>query len=84
VGAELIKTDNSFYLDDYTYLYLIQFYSTPNSKGAHAFASVPIGDKLRARAGWYYLRGKPYESAGEIIPEEFESQSFYLQLRLAF
>jgi hypothetical protein len=84
VGAELIKTDNSFYLDDYTYLYLIPFYSTPNSKGAHAFASVPLGDKLRARAGWYYLRGKPYESAGEIIPEESESQSFYLQLRLAF
>jgi hypothetical protein len=84
VGAELIKTDDSFYLDEYTYLNLIPFYSTPNSKGAHLFASVPLGDKLRARLGWYWLHSSPYTYMSVFTPEESDSQSVYVQLRLAF
>jgi len=84
VGGEAIKTDGNFYLDDYTNLNLVPFYSTPNSKGIHAFTSVPLGDKLRVRAGWYYLKSSPYFDLGELMPEESVSQSFYVQLRLGF
>jgi hypothetical protein len=84
VGGEFIKTDDNFYIDDYTYLNLIPFYSTPNSKGVHAFASVPLGEKLHARAGWYWLHSSPYDYLGVPTPEETDSQSVYIQLRLGF
>lgn len=84
IGGEFVKTDNQFYLDEYTYLNLIPFYSTPNSRGAHVFASVPLGTRLRARAGWYYLHTDPYEYIGVPMHNESDGQAGYVQLRLGF
>ena len=84
LGGEYIQTDKNFYLDEYTYLNLIPFYSTPNSKGVHAFASLPLGESLRARVGWYYLHTPPYEYVGIPTPDETTSYSLYVQLRLGF
>ena len=84
VGFELIKTDNNFYLDEWTYLNVIPFYSTPASRGIHVFASVPVGSHLNARVGWYRLHTDPYSYIGVDYPDEADSNSFYLQLRLGF
>ena len=83
-GVELIKTDNTFYLDEWTYLNIIPFYSTPASRGIHVFVSAPIGSKLNARVGWYRLHTDPYSYIGVDSPEEVDSNSFYIQLRLGF
>jgi hypothetical protein len=84
VGGECIRTDKNFYLDEYTYLNLIPFYSTPSSKGVHLFASQPLGNWLHARVGWYYLHTRPYEYLDVPTLDATTSQSFYVQLRLGF
>lgn len=84
LGAEFIKTDASFYLDEWTYLNVIPFYSTPASKGVHAFVSTALGDNLRARIGWYLLHSEPYDLSGFASADETDSQSFYVQLTAHF
>jgi hypothetical protein len=84
VGFELIKTDDTFYLDEWTYLNVIPFYSTPASRGIHVFASAPIGPHLNVRVGWYRLHTDPYSYIGADSPDETDSNSFYVQLRLGF
>jgi hypothetical protein len=84
IGFELIKTDPTFYLDEWTYLTVIPFYSSPASQGVHVFASVPIGEKLRARVGWYRLHSDPYSYVGFSSSIESDDNSLYLQLRLGF
>ena len=84
VGFELIKTDANFYLDEWTYLNVIPFYSSPASRGVHVFASVPLAEKLRARVGWYLLHSDPYNDVVFSSTVESDSNSFYVQLRLGF
>ena len=84
IGFELIKTDPTFYLDEWTYLTVIPFYSSPASQGVHVFASVPLGAKLRARVGWYRLHSDPYSYVGFSSSIESDDNSFYVQLRLGF
>ena len=84
LGFELIKTDPTFYLDEWTYLTVIPFYSSPASRGVHVFASVPLGEKLRARVGWYRLHSDPYSYVGFSSSIESDDNSLYLQLRLGF
>jgi hypothetical protein len=84
IGAEFIKTDASFYLDEWTYLNVIPFYSTPASKGVHAFVSTALGDNLRVRLGWYLLHSTPYNVSGFASLDEADSQSFYVQLTAHF
>jgi hypothetical protein len=83
-GFELIKTDPSFYLDEWTYLNVIPFYSSPASQGVHVFASVPLGGKVRVRVGWYRLHSDPYNDLVFSSTVESDSNSFYVQLRLGF
>ena len=84
IGAELIKTDASFYLDEWTYLNVIPFYSTPASKGVHVFAATALGNNLRLRVGWYLLHSEPYNVSGFASLNESDSQSFYVQLSARF
>jgi len=84
LGAEFIKTDAAFYLDEWTYLNVIPFYSTPASKGVHAFVSTALGDNLRVRLGWYFLHSEPYNVSGFASLEEADSQSLYIQLAAHF
>jgi hypothetical protein len=84
LGFELIKTDASFYLDEWTSLEVIPFYSSPASRGVHVFASVPLAEKLRARVGWYRLHSDPYDNGASGSTVESDSNSFYVQLRLGF
>jgi len=84
LGAELIKTDAAFYLDEWTYLNVIPFYSTPASKGAHVFAATALGNNLRMRVGWYLLHSEPYNVTGFSSANESDSQSFYVQLTAHF
>jgi hypothetical protein len=84
LGIELIKTDASFYLDEWTYLNIMPFYSTPASKGAHVFAATALGNNLRLRVGWYLLHSEPYDVSGFSSAIESDSQSFYVQLSARF
>jgi hypothetical protein len=84
VGFELIKTDANFYLDEWTYLSVMPFYSSPASRGVHVFASVPLAEKLRVRVGWYRLHSDPYDDVVFSSAFESDSNSFYVQLRLGF
>jgi len=84
VGFELIKTDANFYLDEWTYLSVMPFYSSPASRGLHVFASVPLAEKLRVRVGWYRLHSDPYDDIAFSSAFETDSNSFYVQLRLGF
>jgi hypothetical protein len=84
LGFELIRTDPTFYLDEWTYLTVIPFYSSPASRGVHVFVSVPLGEKLRARVGWYRLHSDPYSYVGFSSSIESDDNSLYLQLRLGF
>lgn len=86
VGGEYIKTDENFYLDEWTYLNIIPFYKTPNSKGTHLFVSKSLVQNLVARVGYYNLISDPCgpNSANPFSVNEVKSDSYYLSLRLDF
>ncbi len=86
IGGEYIKTDENFYLDEWTYLNINPFYKTPNSKGTHLFVSKNLVQNLVARLGYYHLTAEPCgpASANPFSVNEVKSDSYYVNLRLDF
>lgn len=86
VGAEFIRTDPNYYLDEWSTLELMPFYSTANSKGIHLYASMPFSDHLVIRLGTYQMKTYPgYSSVSQYyLPNETNWHSVYTQARIDF
>lgn len=87
VGGEYITTDENFYLDEWSYLNIIPFYFTPNSKGYHLFITEKIVKPITLRVGFYTLNSKPCglnsDNTG-LFNNESKSTSVYANMRLDF
>lgn len=51
IGIEYIKTDYNYYLDEFNYFYLSDFYSATNNKGFHVSYNIPLNANVKLRAG---------------------------------
>lgn len=81
VGGEYIKTDEAFYLDEWTYTNLIPFYKTANAAGVHAYVSKSLGNSITARVGYYKLDADASALAGT---PKANMVSYYGNLRFDF
>lgn len=87
LGGEFIRTDPNYYLDEWSALNLTPFYSLPNAKGYHVYASAPVADHLVLRLGLYHLHQDPGFSAagtGLSTTNEANYQAVYTQARIDF
>ena len=81
IGAEYINTDKYYYLDESAALELIPFYSQPNSKGYHIFATQRLTNNIGLRMGYYRLITK---SDTDAAISAADYNSYYAHLRVDF
>lgn len=81
LGAEYINTDKYYYLDESAALEMIPFYSQPNSKGYHIYATRRLTNSMALRVGYYRLQTMEYDPA-LITPADYTS--YYANLRVDF
>lgn len=86
IGAEYIKTDENYYIDEWTYLNIIPFYKMANSKGYHGFVAYKLAQNLSTRVGYYNLKLDPCSptSTNPTLDKEVNSDAYYVNLRLDF
>jgi len=82
IGTEYIKTDDGFYLDEWTYVTLSDFYKAPNNEGFHYFVSFPVWENTRMRIGYFDYKKK--ESKLWMDEDNRNVKSLYSQLRVNF
>ncbi len=81
LGYEYIKTAKYFYLDEWTRLNLMPFYSLQSAEGHHVFMGFPLPEKMMGRIGHYRVTA----GEGDVFqPEEQQGSSFYAQVRVNF
>lgn len=56
LGAEYIKTSEYYYIDEWTYYTISDFYRVPNNEGEHVFVSFPIFDLTKLKVGAFYYQ----------------------------
>ena len=83
LGLEYIKTDENYYLDEFTYYSISDFYKAPNNKGFHYFYSLPVMDNSRLRLG-AYIYDKQGSNSPDADQSEKDVQSYYVSLRTDF
>lgn len=80
LSAEYVKTDKNFYIDDFNYYYLNDFYKADNSSGYHISYSLPLDDNIRFRPGVFVYEKK--EGSTEAIARDVTS--YYATLFVSF
>ena len=81
LGYEYIRTQTYWYLDEWTRLNIIPFYSLQNAVGHHGFFGFPVAEKIGARVGYYRL----VAATGDVFqPEASDAYSYYAQVRFSF
>lgn len=58
LGAEYILTSPEFYVDDWTYYTISDFYRVPNNKGGHVYISFPVFDLTKLKVGYFQYSTK--------------------------
>lgn len=81
LGIEYIVTNTFYYLDEWTYYSIADFYKTGKMHGYHLFWSLPIYDNLRLRLGSYLYKAARDTAWG--LPQR-EVTSHYAMLKLSF
>jgi len=81
IGAEYIKTDKWYYLDESAALEMIPFYSQANSKGYHVFATQRLTSNIGLRLGYYRLIT---EAAADAGVTSADNSAYYAHLRVDF
>lgn len=80
-GGEYLKTNKYYYLDEWTYYNVADFYKVGKLKGYHLFWSMPVYKNLRLRLG-SYIYDTGADSAYGLVEREVES--YYAMLKLTF
>lgn len=81
VGMEYLVTNTFYYLDEWTYYNIADFYKAGKMVGYHFFWSLPVYDNLRLRLGSYLYEQK--EDTGWGITGR-KVDSHYAMLKLSF
>lgn len=53
IGGEYIDTSKDYYVDDWTYYTISDFYRAPNSSGYHAYFTFPLFDLTKLKIGYF-------------------------------
>lgn len=80
IGLEYIKTDENFYIDDFNYYFLADFYKAENNEGLHLSYNQPLYSNLDAKFGVFSYRKKP----GSVDDSRRDVNSFYTTLTANF
>ena len=80
LGLEYIKTDKDFYIDDFNYFYLSDFYKAENVEGLHLSYLRPLYDNLDLKFGVFSYRKRP----GTVDEGTRNVNSFYSTLSVTF
>ncbi len=81
-GVDYIVTDKDFYMDNFTYITLVDFHGNANALGSHVFFSLPLWKNTRLRSGYYKLKLRP--TAFTELENQTRVDSLYTQLQMDF
>jgi len=84
VGWEYISTDPDFYLDEWTRLELIPFYSLCADRGFHLYATKGLGNGMTLRVGYYQTVAASYNTTFSGYSDGFNMSSSYANFRFDF
>lgn len=82
-GAEMISTSEFYYIDDWTYYTISDFYRVPNNKGQHVYLSFPIFDLTKLKIGAFYYQ-TPGSDSLDADGTQKKVRSVYATLQTTF
>ena len=83
IGTERIETSPDFYIDDWTYYTLSDFYRVPNNRGSHYYISFPVFDLTRLKLGLFKYKTKGAISTDADTAKK-KVDSIYATLKTSF
>lgn len=81
-GFEYINTDEVYYLEDHTALYVADFYTRHSNNGYHLYYAIPLGNNQILRIGHFNYKGGVTDWNEEYVVSEV--QSTYVRWRVFF
>lgn len=83
IGAEKIETSENYYIDDWTYYTISDFYRVPNNKGEHVYVSFPIFDLTKLKIGVFNYQ-TPGSNSLDADGTQKKVRSVYATLKTSF